>query len=873
VLLGLAAATSLVNLWFATEVSNYGGLVYPVTRVMQQAISGVFPFMTQIIAVYYAGELVWREREKKTEELIDAAPVPDWMFVAPKTLAISMVLISTLLAGVAVSIGMQAFRGYYDFRIDEYLLWWVLPNAIDAVLLAALAVFVQALSPHKFVGWAVMAVYLISTIVLTNLGFEDNLYQYGNGPSVPLSDMNGQGRYWIAAYWFRLYWSAFAIILLALAVGLWRRGTETRFGPRLRRLPHRLRGGLGVVLAAASVVFVGAGGFIFYNTHVLNPYRTHLDDDKWRADYEKKYLRYETLPQPKVTAVKLDVQIWPHETRVATHGSYVLQNRTGAPLSVVHVRFPRDLRVDALAFAGARLVSDDPWFNYRIYRLDTPMQPGERRALGFATTWEQRGFRNGGNIVKIMDNGTFVNDRDLTPVIGMDRSGALDDRAKRRKYGLPPELRQPKLGQPGADRFNDLTHDSDWVNADITVTTDADQIPIAPGYKVAEAVTGGRRTVRFVTDSPILHFFSAQSARYAVSSVPYKGVAITVYYDPQHPWNVARIQKTMEAALDYYQANYSPYQFHQVRVIEFPAPQGSFAQSFANTIPWSEGIFFIADNRDPTRVDMVTYVGAHELGHQWWAHQVIGADEQGGAALSETLAQYSAGMVMKHLYGPDMMRKFLKFELDSYLRARGGSVLEEEPLNRVESQDYVYYRKGSLVMYRLQDQIGEDAVNRALRQLIHDFAFKGPPYPTTLDLVKDLRAEAPADKQQLITDLFEKITLYDVKASNAVATRRPDGKWNLAFTVEAKKLYADGQGHETPAPMNETLDVGAFDLKPGEQGYDLSKVIAVRKAPIHSGVQTVTMVVPRPPRFAGVDPFNELIDRNDEATITRVTTR
>ncbi len=470
-----------------------------------------------------------------------------------------------------------------------------------------------------------------------------------------------------------------------------------------------------------------------------------------------------------------------------------------------------------------------------------------------------------------MDNGTFVNDGDLTPKIGMDRADLLQDRAKRRKYGLPEELRMPKLGQPGADRFNYLRHDSDWVTADVTISTDADQIPIAPGYKVSETVAGGRRTVRYLADSPILNFFSAQSARYAVSTVRYKGVDISVYYDPAHPWNVARIQKVMQAGLDYYDANFSPYQFHQVRVLEFPAPQGDFAESFANTIPWSEGIFFISDNRDPSRIDMVSYVGAHELGHQWWAHQVIGADEQGATMLSETLAQYSALMVMKHMYGPDMMRKFLKFELDSYLRGRGGDVLEEEPLEQVENQAYIHYRKGSLVMYRLQDAIGEDAVNRALRHLLHDFAFKGPPYPTSADLVKDIRAEAPADKQGLITDLFEKITLYDVKAVKAVATKRADGQYNLVLTVRARKVYADGQGHETQAPMNELLDVAAFDVEPGQAGYDSNKVVEVRRVPITSGVQTVTLVVNRLPKYAGVDPFNILIDRNSEDNIVAVT--
>jgi aminopeptidase N len=267
---------------------------------------------------------------------------------------------------------------------------------------------------------------------------------------------------------------------------------------------------------------------------------------------------------------------------------------------------------------------------------------------------------------------------------------------------------------------------------------------------------------------------------------------------------------------------------------------------------------------------MVAYVGAHELGHQWWAHQVIGADEQGGAALSETLAQYSAGRVMKHLYGAEMVRKFLKFELDSYLRSRGSAARQELPLERVEAQDYVYYRKGSLVMYRLADEIGEDKVNAALRQLLHDFAFKGPPYPTTLDLVRDLRAQAPPDKQDLITDLFEKIALYDLRASNAVAKKRPDGRWDVSFTVNATKLYADGQGHETAAPMNETVAVGAFDAEPGQPGYSETSVVDVERVPIHSGVQTITLTVPRRPRVVGVDPFNTMITRSSEATIAKV---
>ena len=272
------------------------------------------------------------------------------MFVLPKTLAISIVTITTLLAGVAVSIVTQALRGYDHFQIGAYLLWWVLPNSIDFILIAVLAIFVQTLVPNKFVGWALMVVYLIGTIMLNNIGFEDNLYQYGFGiPNVPLSDMNGQGHYWIGAYWMRLYWSAAALVLLVLAYGLWRRGTETRLRPRLRQLPRRLSGTAGVLMGVGLAVFVSTGAWAFYNTHVLNPYRTSLGNDKFAADYEKQFLRYEHLPQPKIASVKLDIQIWPHQTRVVARGVYLIQNRTAAPISQLHVRFTRDVIVNGLA--------------------------------------------------------------------------------------------------------------------------------------------------------------------------------------------------------------------------------------------------------------------------------------------------------------------------------------------------------------------------------------------------------------------------------------------------------------------------------------------------------------------------------------------
>ncbi|MFN3668834.1 MAG: ABC transporter permease/M1 family aminopeptidase [Brevundimonas sp.] len=865
VLVLLALAFAVATLFFTGEI--YGAPILLVTRVVITALTGTFGLISMIIAIYYAGELVWRDRDRKVHEIVDASSTPDWTFLVPKTLALALVLVSTLLIGVLAGVVTQTIKGHADYELGKYLMWYVVPQSLSFLQLAVLAIFVQALSPNKFVGWAIMVVYLISTLVLSNLGFDHPLYQYGQGIGVPLSDMNGRGDFAGFNAWFDAYWSAFAVVLLVVAYALWRRGTETRLWPRLKRLPHRLMGPAGLIGAAAVAAFIGTGVFIYTNTNVWNDYRTQEAREAEQAAYEKALLQYEATPQPSVADVRLVMDLRPDQPKLTTRGAYVLVNNTAAPLAEVHLRWTDDIEMVGLTVQGASVAREWADFEYRIYRFATPMQPGERRAVTFETVVEQRGFRANGNTTRLVDNGTFVNNFEFAPMVGMSRQGLLTDRTKRRKLGLPAELRPAKLEDESARDQNYIG--ADWVTADITVSTAADQIVVAPGQMVSDVVSGDRRTSRFVTESPVLNFFSVQSARYERTARMHDGVEMVVFHDPAHDRNVPRMLDGLAASLDYFQANFSPYQFRQARIVEFP-DYASFAQSYPNTFAWSEGLGFITDLSDPEKIDYVTYIGAHEFAHQWWAHQIVGSDQQGATVLSETLAQYSALMVMEKLYGRDQIRRFLKRELDDYLRARGTERLEELPLMRVENQGYIHYQKGGLVMYLLREQIGEDAVNRALRRVLAQYAFKGAPYPRSLDLIAALRAEAPADKQALITDLFERITLYDVKTTGVTATRRADGRWDVAVTVDARKLYADGEGVETAAPLNETFDVGVFSAMPGQGAFDEDDVVLLERRPIRTGVQTLRFVTAREPKFAGVDPYNKWIDRDSNDNVRAV---
>ncbi len=334
---------------------------------------------------------------------------------------------------------------------------------------------------------------------------------------------------------------------------------------------------------------------------------------------------------------------------------------------------------------------------------------------------------------------------------------------------------------------------------------------------------------------------------------------IEIYYDKKHAYNVDRMIASSQKSLDYFSTQFTPYQHKQVRILEFPNYQ-AFAQSFANTIPYSESMGFIADLRNKDDIDYVFYVTAHELAHQWWGHQVMGANVQGASMLVESLAEYSALMVMEKEYGRHKLRRFLRHELHSYLKSRIGEQVDEQPLLRVENQQYIHYRKGAMVFYRLRDEIGEEALNRALKRFLQDKAFKEAPFPTSADLLTYIRAEAPAEKQALITDMFEKIVFYDIRVTEATSRKRADGQWDVTVKLHLAKMQADGKGNESARLYDEPVEIGIFARAEGAGEQD-ERVLLLEKRVLSGKEPTVTVTVKEKPFEAGVDPYNKMIDR------------
>ena len=854
-LLGLLMIFSVLKF----GASMYGTELYPVTRRMLSAIDGGMSLFLVIVVTFYAGELVWRERSLRVAEATDAYALPDWIPLASKMTALTGLVVTLLLAGVLFTAGWQLGHGHTAL---EPLLYFkgIALSVLPFMLMAALAVFLQVVSGNKFIGYLLMIVYLVARATMGMLDLDHLLYRYGSATPTPYSDMNHYGHFIGPHLLLRGYWAAFAAALLVVALLFWPRGTSLGLRDRLRQARARLRGPALATLAGSLLVFAGLGGWIFYNTNVLNDYVPGDLAKERAAQYEKDYRQYKDLPQPRIASIRADVDIFPERRSVDIRGRYRLENRTQAPIQDLHVSINPGVDVRRLEFGPHSVVKTDEVHGYTIYRLATPLAPGEAMDFEFDLTSEPHGFPMDGGGTAVVYNGTFFNNYAALPQFGYDERRQLQDRNDRRKQGLPQLPRMNPIDDPVARNSNYLTSTGDWVDFETTVSTSGGQIALAPGYLQREWEQDGRRYYHYRSEAKLLPFFSWLSADWQVARDRWNDVAIEVYHHPSHAWNVPRMIDSTKKSLDYFSRNFSPYQFRQFRILEFPGYQ-SFAQAFAGTIPYSESIGFIADLDDPEDIDYVFYVTAHEAAHQWWAHQLIGANVQGATMLSESLAQYSALMVMEKEYGPRQMRRFLKYELDRYLMSRATERVEEQPLALNENQQYIHYNKGSVVFYALRDAIGEETLNSVLAEFVQQWGLKGPPYPTTRDFLDLLYARTEAEHHPFIRDLFERIVFWDHRVTTADVRKRDDGKYVVTLKLHAEKLSTDGKGKETQEPVDVNVDIGVFARPPGGKESD-EKVLYLQKHRITQADTTLELVVDELPFEAGIDPYNKLIDRN-----------
>jgi ABC-2 type transport system permease protein len=855
------AALTLMLVVFGPQALNHMDIpLIPTTQQMTSFLGNTGEIVWTIVpllTVFYAGELVSRERETGLSEIADAAPAPDWARLLGKFAGLVLVFAAYQAMLMTAAMLIQARLGYFEFEPMLYLRIIFGLQLVDHVLFALLAITVHVIVDQKYVGYLVIVVALGFIMFATSMGIEHKLLIYGADTGWTYTDLRRFGPSiapWLA---FKLYWGTSAVLLAVVARLFWVRGRERGARVRLQTARARLTGRTLGVAAAAGALVVTLGSFVFYNTNVLNAYETTDDRTVRRVEYERLYTRYAGAAQPRLTRTTLRAEIYPSQHRAELRGTYRLVNMTGVPIDSIHVAPVRAAATGPVTFdRAATLVLNDSAHGHRSYELETPLAPGDSVQMSFTVRLAPRGFTNDGVIASVAHNGTFLDANDWLPAIGYQRTRELTDVAQRRERGLPPRARIRSL--------DDIAARMDMAGAERAVIetivgTEAGQVAVAPGALEREWTEDGRRYFHYVTDAPIRNDFALFSAAYSVHEGQWRNpsdstqtVEIQILHHPTHTKNPGRMIRSVQASLETLTRSLGPYPHRQVRLVEHPGNGGSL-HAYPVNISFEEEFSLFDSDKDPRNVDFPFAVVAHEMAHQWWGGVVTPANVEGGALLSESLAWYSAMSVVEATYGTDHVDRLLAMFRDSYLDPRPAAA---PPLLRAYDRFHAY-RKGPFVMYALREYVGAGSIDAALGRFIRAHGTDDPPLPTSLDLYRELRAVTPDSLHPLLADLFEANTYWELRTKSIQSEEASAGTWRVTLDVTARKVVVDTAGFHTEVPMNDLVEVGVY--APSE-GDTKEKPLYLRTHRIRAGDQEIVVTVPGRPGRGGLDPRHLLID-------------
>ena len=854
--------------------------ILPVTWEIAGIGGFVIRFIITLLTFLYAGMILQRDHTTGIVSFIHSSPTQTWVIFNAKLCAISLMQLILLSTVFVLGIIIQIIQGYYYFEIELYLKELLGIQFIGVFIWSLLALSIHTVFKNYFIGFFILLLVSIGQNFLGAVGIEQMIFKFNQTPPTPYSDMNGYGHFLSEYFIYRIYWLALGVALFISAYWIYPRGSYPSWKERIIVAKKRISTLNLSVFIGLLIVFFSLGSYIYYVDNIKYERLSSIEREASAAEWEKKYGKFRSAPQPRITAVYVEMDLYPESRDLVVKGKYTLKNKTDFVIDSIHIDHG-SLETEFDFNVSNELLVEDSTFNYDIYRIYPPLQPGD--SIQFEFTLSNTPNELLRNNSPVLANGTFLNNG-ILPRIGYNSAGELIGPESRKKYNLPARDRMPDPSDSLARMNNYISYDADWIDFETIISTKSDQIAIAPGYLEKEWTENDRRYFHYKMDAPILNFYSFISAEYVVQEdfwLKENGdtVAIEVYHHAGHDFNINRMIKGIKKALDFSSQAFSPYQHRQVRIIEFPRTSGGFAQSFANTIPYSEAVGFIADVNDEDQygVDYPFSISAHEVAHQWWAHQVIGANVKGATLMSESMSEYVSLKVLEKEYGNDKMRTFLKNALDSYLSGRALERLNEKPLMFNENQQYIHYNKGSLVLYALSDYLGEETLNKAIQKYLNKVAYQEAPYTIAEEFVNEIALATPDSLSYLIDDLFRTITLYDNRIDKAEWWINQDSTYEVEFTLLAAKYQSDEKGKRIykdtagdslilekeelrrpiqSLPLRDYIDVGIFTKD--TQGQD--SVIYLKKHRFDQIETTLRFTVDAKPSEVGIDPFNKLID-------------
>lgn len=832
--------TGLLVLTYAifSQTGPYGVSLYPTTYIIMQIIDGFDIFIIALV-IFFAAELTWKERDIRLNEITDSYSGSQVTSALGKLIAIALLCVFILTLLLITGIFVQLIHGYFDIDLKQYFIALFWSKLVLILSSAVLAMSIQILARNKYVGYGIISLVMLTLNVLPYYGVERDIFRFGEIPLGIYSDLNGFLGFSIETIAYTVLWIAFGFLLLTSAISIKNRIISKS---------------IILIQGIAFTFFLSSVAFVYYNTDVLNDYKSDNKLIMERVAYEQQLKPYRQKPQPKITRTDIALDIFPSTGSFSAIGKYRLRNTTGVAIDEVFVQAAMDTESQTIIDFDrpSQKVYEYPQHGVQIFKINPTLLPGDSLVMDFQSTYTNKGFKNGPEEASVVSNGTLLHSA-YFPRLGYQIRNELT--VDRELFGLDTQEISYDAGDSIVRSTNMYSNDSDYIDLNIVVSTEKEQTAIAPGSVISQWIDNNRSFFQYKSDYPIINFYAIASACYQkvmdTVRIGNMTIELEIYHHKGHERNLANIMNAMKASLSYCVKMFGTYPYRQLRLVEvtrYNLP----AQSLPGTIYYSETGFVTNINED--ELDVVYGTIAHETSHQWWGHQIAPANAMGQTMLTETLAQYTALMVLKKAYNESKLKRFLKYDLNSYLIGRSNEQYYEESVSNTISRGYVHYNKGLWVMNAFQNYVGEENVNQALSRFLKEWKFKVSPYPATTDLLPFFEEVTPEKYRYIIDDLFRNITLYENKillASSEIQKTNSDYVTTIIFN--ARKTYSI-RNRVSEVETNEWIDIAVYD----QDGSKLS----VKEFLMISGDNKVSFVTPKKPAVVAIDPEHKLLDRN-----------
>ena len=861
---------------------NWGVPDFPRTVTLLGIFSDAFPFFMFFIIMFYTGETLQRDRLTRYAFINDSLPPPNWVLNGSKLITLLIIGLGLSLVPVVTGIVVQLLQGFYHLNLAAYFTYLVvilIPKLLEAVVFCYI---VQVVTNNKFAGYAIGVTLWVGMFFLeTTHIFDYHLLLYSYTPNAAISDMDGLGHMVKPIGWFDLYWLLNAGLLVVISALFYYRGVNSSFKERLQLVSQRFDRKTKLITAALLLLFLGVGAYNYYNISYLNKYLTKDENDNRAIIYEKALKHYQSLPLPKITAIKMQADLFPDKQQEFVNAFISIVNKTNQPIS--KMLLDGDQLTDySISMNGKVMSFTYPllyprgffnWFGpkqdtaaFRLYQFEKPLAPGDSAVLEVRSSIIYHGFGNGLYANNLLYNGTFFTGG--LPELGYDDDDEMGSAYERKKAGLPPKTEE-EIAQNDPEGINNLKAGkaADLLKVDLTVSTVAGQTVVTHGDLVKQWTENGRNYFHYVQDKPGMYIpFGILSAKYADAKdsvmLDHK-VNIDIYYHPDHKANIGRFMSGYKDALRYFSSVYGSYPFKSIRLAE-TSIYGPGDASTTTMDTYAEYNSWNAHFTNPNQFDYLYFNTARNAAQQWWRFQVAPNSTVGSLVIPEGISNYAALVMAERKYGKANMRFVVLDQLWYYLFSRRW-MDKEHPVIRAD-QSSEWNGKASVVLYGLRDLIGEDSLNVALREFKNEYAFRSKgPFAGANDLYRILKKHVPDSLQYYLTDNFEKITLYDSRITDLKAA--PTGgkdEYKVTLKVNIAKVRIDGKGKEVPdKAMNDYIDIGVYGTEiTGKDGRVQANQLYLKKYKLTAGEHTLTITVKGKPKSAGIDPIGMLIDRN-----------